>query len=314
MTLLGDSTVPMLVDGAPAVPTALPDCGSSAVAGPVAGLVRVVLAVGVSIVAGGKEGAPAVPALLPGAPAVPALLLGAPAVPALLLGAPAVPALSAGAPAVPALVPAAPAGFLRPPVGAEFVIGGDKVGSVGFIVGLAPTGAVGATPVAAPDGPGADAVAPAPAPAAVASDHAKVREKARMVRGSLFMVESVNIVDGISLCSWADCAPSPIRPRRKRSRKKIEEETRGKRREVRLIARIFTRGQGLSRYLRDKGVAGPRTTLKDNPAALRTQASGDKCSEYVYDRHEVTFVTTSRPSRSSRHHCRHGITFEGASP
>ena len=244
MTLLGDSTVPMLVDGAPAVPTALPGCGSSAVAGPVAGLVCVVLAVGVSIVAGGKEGAPAVPALLPGAPAVPALLLGAPAVPA----------LSAGAPAVPALVPAAPPGFLRPPVGAEFVMGGDKVGSVGFIVGLAPTGAVGATPVAAPDGPGADAVAPAPAPAALASDHAKVREQARMVRGSLFMVESVNIVDGISLCSWADCAPSPIRPRRKRSRKKIEEEARGKRREVRLIAGI---PQGDRSVAHSSGLRGP---------------------------------------------------------
>lgn len=220
MTLLGDSTVPMLVEGAPAVPTALVGCGNSAVAGPVAGLPRGAAAVGVSIVAGGKEGAPAVPALL----------LGAPAVPALLLGAPAVPALSAGAPAVPAFLPAAPPGFLRPPVGAEVVIGGDKVGSVGVIVGLAPTGAVGATPVAAPDGPGADAVAPAPA--ALASDHVKIRGQARMVRRSLFIVESVNIVDVVRRTSHlvrfarGENVP-PIAPQMERK------ETGGERRETR---------------------------------------------------------------------------------
>jgi hypothetical protein len=75
--------------------------------------------------------------------------------------------------------------LLRPPAGAEFVIGGDRVGSGGVIVGLAPTGAVGATPVAAPEGPGADAVAP---PAALASVDAQAREEARKIRGSLFMV------------------------------------------------------------------------------------------------------------------------------
>jgi hypothetical protein len=148
ITLLGDSTVPILVEGGPTLPIALAGCGTSAVAGPVAGLLVALawglgaVAGGGDIVAGGRERAPAVPALLLGAPAVPALLLGAPAVPALL---------------------------------AALGIGGPIVGSVptaGFIVGAPPTGAVGATPVAAPDGPGADAVAPPAVPAALASVHA----------------------------------------------------------------------------------------------------------------------------------------------
>jgi len=128
ITLLGDSTVPILVEGGPTLPIALAGCGTSAVAGPVAGLLVALawglgaVAGGGDIVAGGRERAPAVPALL-----------------------------------------------------AALGIGGPIVGSVptaGFIVGAPPTGAVGATPVAAPDGPGADAVAPPAVPAALASVHA----------------------------------------------------------------------------------------------------------------------------------------------
>jgi hypothetical protein len=101
ITLLGETTDPMLVDGAPTLPIAEPGGEFSGPAAlPVAGTFAAGTVVGVLAVAAGlvAAGATAGTAALPGGTAVPALLPCVPVTPALLLGALALPALLPGAP------------------------------------------------------------------------------------------------------------------------------------------------------------------------------------------------------------------------